>query len=239
MLGIRDAQFVERHVARARIVDVRRNGGRLGLRAQCAGNEARPAGRAELVARGARQPGRLDVQFVRDSRQLVVPLGNRSRAEGVGFDDVGAGGKILLMNFEYDFRTRQGKQLVIALEILRMHAKARSAKIGLAQLVALDHGSHRAIQDQDALAQETCELCSARVCGEGIGKAWIGHGQGTGKDSEMGNGLKTQARQGSRRHVANLESYQKDRRATVPAELVLSVHTRGAAHKAAPPHRES
>ena len=53
-----------------------------------------------------------------------------------------------------DLRLGQHQQVVVALEVAaRQSAKRCAAVIGLAQLVALDHGAHGAVQDQDALLQ--------------------------------------------------------------------------------------
>ena len=58
LLGIGRAQLLEGDVARARVVDVGRNRRGLRLRAERAGDEPRPVGRAVLVAGLAGEPGR-------------------------------------------------------------------------------------------------------------------------------------------------------------------------------------
>ena len=61
-----------------------------------------------------------------------------------------AGGEVLLVDFTNHLRPRQRQQLVVALDVTIDFREACTAILGLAQLVALDHGAHRAIQDQDA-----------------------------------------------------------------------------------------
>ena len=51
----------------------------------------------------------------------------------------------------------QHEQVVVALQIVRMvaePARRRAAKVGLAELLSLDHRAHRAVEDEDAFAQQ-------------------------------------------------------------------------------------
>ena len=175
LLDVGEAQFVESDVARARVVDVGGNGGRLGLRAQCARHETGMIRRAVAVAGGAGQLRRDLVQLIGQLGQIVVALGHRSGAEGVGLDHVGAGRQVLLVDLADDVGPHQRQQLVVALEVLVMVLEAIAAEVGLGQLVALDHGAHRAVQDQDALAQPAREFGAAGIGGQGIGQLGIGH----------------------------------------------------------------
>ena len=94
------------------------------------------------------------VHLVGDVSQSVVVLGNGRCAEGVGLDDVGAGLQVLLVDVANDVRSRQHEQVVVAPEVDRMAGEAFAAKTGLRQLVVLDHGPHRAVQDQDAARED-------------------------------------------------------------------------------------
>ncbi|MCY1303545.1 hypothetical protein D9M70_532570 [compost metagenome] len=58
-----------------------------------------------------------------------------------------------------------------------MGGKALAAEIGLAQLVALDHGAHGAIQDQNALAQQAGEFATLGIGFGRVRQAGIRHGQ--------------------------------------------------------------
>ena len=177
LLYIGDPQFVEGDVARARVVHVRRDRGGLGLGAQRAGHEARLVGRAVLVTGLARQLGGHQVQFVGQFRQVVVALRDRRGAEGIGFDDVGAGLQVLAVDLRNHVRAHQRQQLVVALQVLAVVGEALAAKIGLAQLVALDHRAHGAIQDQDALAKQAGEIAAAGIAFGRIRQAGIRHVQ--------------------------------------------------------------
>src|SRR3546814_10555728 len=46
---------------------------------------------------------------------------------------------------------------------LAVAGEALAAEIGLAQLVALDHGAHGPVQDQDALAEQAGEVAAAGI----------------------------------------------------------------------------
>src|SRR3546814_8237831 len=69
------------------------------------------------------------------------------------------------------------QQFVVALQVFAVVGEALAAEIGLAQLVALDHGSHGAIQDQYALAKQAGEVAAAGIGRRRIGQAGIRHGK--------------------------------------------------------------
>ncbi|MNT36565.1 hypothetical protein D3C72_1726590 [compost metagenome] len=75
------------------------------------------------------------------------------------------------MDLADDFRARKQQQFVVALHVDAMVREARAAIVGLAKLVALDHGAHGAVQDQDAVAQQPGQVGGPRVrtdrCGSG------------------------------------------------------------------------
>ncbi len=167
LFNVGHAQLVEGDVARARVVHVGRDRRRLGLRAERAGHEARLVRRAVLVTGLARQLRGHQVQLVGQFRQVVVALRDRGGAEGVGLDDVGAGFQVLAVDLRDHVRPHQRQQFVVALQVLAMAGEALAAEIGLAQLVALDHRAHGAVQDQDALAQQAGEIAAA---GEALGR---------------------------------------------------------------------
>ncbi|MCY1372972.1 hypothetical protein D9M69_602150 [compost metagenome] len=105
LFDVGGAQFVEGDVASAGIVHIGRDRGRLGLRAQRAGHETRLVRRAVGITGLARQPGGHQVQLVGQFRQVVVALGDRRGAEGIGLDDVGAGLEVLAVDLGDHVRT--------------------------------------------------------------------------------------------------------------------------------------
>jgi len=66
---------------------------------------------------------------------------------------------------------RKLQQLVVALQVLGMVLEAFAAEIGLAELVALDHGAHRTVDDDDAPRQQR-----GQFEGSGVGGGGAGHG---------------------------------------------------------------
>ena len=163
LFAVGGAQLIKACVSRTGVVDVGADAGGARRRAQCAGNEARPVGRAVLVSGAAGNARRSHVHFARQVRQAVVFLCDARRAEGVGFDDVGTRGQVLGVDFANHVGPGQHQQVVVALQILRVCAERRIAEVGLAELVALDHGAHGAVDDGDALLQNRGQRRTARV----------------------------------------------------------------------------
>jgi len=62
---------------------------------------------------------------------------------------------------------RELQQVVVALQVLRVIAEALTAEIRLAELVALDHRAHRAVEDGDALRQDGGQRLGAGVVAAG------------------------------------------------------------------------
>ena len=53
-----------------------------------------------------------------------------------------------------NLRLGKCQKIVIALEVMRKIGKARPAIIRFVELVALDHGAHGAVQQQNAVCEE-------------------------------------------------------------------------------------
>ena len=155
-------QLVEIDVAKARVVDARRQrGGAIG-RPDGAGDEACPAGALGILIRDfARQARSMQVELADQTLHPIVAQRRGIGIEGVGLDDVGARGQVLGVNLADQRRLRQRQQVVVALQIARPVAEALPAVGGLVGLVALDHRAHGAVEHQDALGQQTPEFSHA------------------------------------------------------------------------------
>jgi len=57
------------------------------------------------------------------------------------------------VNLANDRRLGQYQQIVVTLEIAGPVAEPFAPVIGFLQAIALDHGAHRAVQDQNAVSQ--------------------------------------------------------------------------------------
>ena len=66
--------------------------------------------------------------------------------------------RILVVDLPDDLRLGEHQQVVVALQVFRMRREARAAEGGLIQPVALDHGAHGPVEDEDALRQQLLEL---------------------------------------------------------------------------------
>ena len=87
--------------------------------------------------------------------------GNRGGVEGVGLNDVGARIKISGMNLLDDRRLGQHQQIIIAFEIAWPILETHAPEVFLLQVIALDHGAHRAIQNQDAVGEQSGQFGGA------------------------------------------------------------------------------
>ncbi len=110
------------------------------------GHEPRLCGGGELVSRLARQFSGNAADFAGASAEAVFRENDRSAAEGVGFDDVRAGLEIFPVDREHNLGLADDEILVATFEL-------RAAEIRCSEIRLLQHGAHRAIQNQDAFAQ--------------------------------------------------------------------------------------
>ncbi len=136
----------------------------LGGGAHRAGDEARPVGGRVLRRRRARDAGRRDVDRVVLGLEPVLGQHQRRRPEGVGLEDVGAGGEKALVDALDDVWTGQDEILVAALEV-------GTAEVLGAEIEGLDRRPHGAVEHEDALGEESLEKRRA-LC------AVVGHGCG-------------------------------------------------------------
>ena len=109
----------------------------------------------EFVRCPSSNPRTLEVEFVDPILHLVIGLSNPRAAERVRTDDVRARRQKRAVNLEDDLWARDRKQVVVALQWARQ--EFWDAEIFFLEFVLLDHGSHRAIQDQDALEKKLFE----------------------------------------------------------------------------------
>jgi hypothetical protein len=160
LLGVGLPQHVERHVSERRVVDVLRDRQGLVRRADRTGDETRLVGSAGSPLGGdpLRDLRRQDVLLVGGGPHRVVGLGDGRAAEGVGFDDVRTGRQEGAVDLLDDVRPREDEQLVVALQVDGVVCEARAPKIRLREPLGLDHGAHGAVEDEDALGEQSLEL---------------------------------------------------------------------------------
>ena len=158
-LGVVLHQFVEGHVAVAGVVHVRRQRAGTAGRADHAGDETWLVRRLQGFGVGhlARQARAFHVQFVGQPFHAVVGLGHLGGVEGVGFQDVRAGIQVGLLDRADHIRTGDDQQVVVTLYIAGPVGETFAAVVLFLELVALDHGAHAAIKNQDAFFESLLE----------------------------------------------------------------------------------
>ena len=157
---VRGGDFVKVCAARRRIVRIGRERRGFVRRPERAGDEAGPTGmgRHHRVRRTASTAGRGDIDFIGQRLQAVIRQRKRLRVESVGLNQVGAGFEVLLVNFLNEPRLREAEQIVQTLEALVPVLESFAAICQFVQLVLLHHGTHRAVEDDDAFAQQAFQL---------------------------------------------------------------------------------
>ena len=73
--------------------------------------------------------------------------------KSVRLENVGARLQILAMDFLHDFRSRDVEKIVEPLQIAVPVLETVATIIRFLELVALDHGAHRAVDDDDPLGK--------------------------------------------------------------------------------------
>ncbi len=76
------------------------------------------------------------------------------------------------MDLGHHLRPGQHEDVVVAAQIVAVPGQALAAEIGLAQLVALDHGAHGAVDDEDAPGELFVQVGNA--CFTVHGDSWLG-----------------------------------------------------------------
>src|SRR5581483_3373425 len=133
-------QLVERDVAERRVVRGRQHAGR----PHRAGHEDRVVRRLESRGGALGDLDRGAVDLVVPVLEAVLRQLDRARLEGVGLEHIHADGAVAAVDLLDDVRPRHGQEIV---------ATFLPAEVGRGELVPLQRGAHRAVEDQDAPRQ--------------------------------------------------------------------------------------
>jgi len=109
----------------------------------------------------------LPVDLVGQVFHVVVGQGDGVGVEGVGLDDVRAGGQVGLVDAADDVRLGEDEEVVVALQLAGMVLEARPPVVRLVELMGLDHGAHGPVQDEDALGQQGFDGVGHQHCSQG------------------------------------------------------------------------
>ena len=169
LLGVGGDQLVEGRVAPARVLDVDAHRELLLGRADAAGDEARLVGviAGEFVGRAAGQlGGRLvDLEDVLLEAELLERYGRA--VERVGLDDVGARFQVRAMDLVDDLGLGQDQGFGTILDAEGVPREPASSDVLLGELIRIDEGAHRAVEDHDPPRQDLFEP-AARVCDSSV-----------------------------------------------------------------------
>ena len=144
-------QLVKGNITERRIVHIRRNRGGTVGRAKHARDVARffrRAGRPGVGA-GAGQLRRGKVDLGRQGFHLVIRHRDGRRVKGVGLNDIRTGLEVGVVDLADHLGLAEHQQVVVAFQVARPVSKALTAKVLLTQTIALDHGAHAPIQNQN------------------------------------------------------------------------------------------
>ena len=171
--GVSRHQLIETGIAITGVVHIRRNAGGAIGGAEHTCDEARLVRRFgfEFIRRFARKLGSFHIQFVYQCLHPIIRHGDRGGIESIGLQNIRARVKIGGVDIADDFGLGQRQQVVVALEIGSPILETLAAIIRLLQLITLDHGAHRAIQNQDALGEQFIEQIGAVVGHKNRGKS--------------------------------------------------------------------
>ena len=109
-----------------------------------------PACRSSCAAAWAVPP--VPVELVDGILHTVVGLRDRCRRKGIGFDDVGAGPGVLIVDILDRLGLAEDQQVVVALLVAGAADKSVAAEMVFVEAEPLDLGAHGAVEDKDALA---------------------------------------------------------------------------------------
>ena len=166
LLAVGGVEPVKGQISRRGVVDIGRNRERLGRGPERARHEARLPWCSFRPARrtGCGDLCRAEVQLVDERLHPVIGLGDRVGAEGVGLGDVRARFEERVVDFRHQRGLAEYERFVVALQLRGMVGQALAAKIGFGRAAALDHGSHRAIENEDSLGEQLFEFGAAVDC---------------------------------------------------------------------------
>ncbi len=143
----------------ARVVHVGGEGEGLARRPQYPGDPARLVGGLGRpgVGHPAGELGPLPVEFKHQVAGAVVVLAGLGRVEGVGFQNVGSGGQVAVVDAADHVGPGEGQQVVVALEVLHVGLEPVDPEVSLGEGVFLDLGPHGSVEDEDALGEGSPE----------------------------------------------------------------------------------
>ena len=149
-------QIIERNGAVAGVVHIGRETRRAVSWPHCPGHKTGFVGvlARYFVGGFAGKPGRLIIQFIHQILHVIISHGNGGTTEGVGLDNVRTGLKVLDVNLPNNVGAGQRQQVVVPFYIMWKIGKTRSPIVGFGEIMALDHGAHCTVENQNTFVKE-------------------------------------------------------------------------------------
>ena len=94
-----------------------------------------------------------EIEVIRQMRHPIIGQRDGLRIERIRFEDFRARFEVLAVNAFDNVRLRNRKQIVVVFQITMPVFELLAAIVGFFQLVALNHRTHRAVNDDDALGE--------------------------------------------------------------------------------------
>ena len=162
--GIIRHQLIESNAAETRVIYIRGDRCRLGRRPQHARDKARFFRRFRLhrLRCFPREFGAGKIEFVYQILHVVIRHRGGGGIEGVGLDDIRTRFQIGIVDGTDNLRLGERQKIVIAFDVMGKIGKASATIIRFVEPVALDHGSHGAVQQHNAACEDFFKQFGAR-----------------------------------------------------------------------------
>ena len=186
LLSVGDDHLVVGDVTEVGALDGGGDGGSAVEGAETAGNEAAATGAsAHLISGLAAEAGGLKVHALDEELHLKISLRDSLRVEGVRLNNISASLEVLDVDLLDDVGVGEDKEVIVALHVAMIVLELLAAVVSLLKLVALDHGTHTTIEDEDALVASLLELGVDGRDGDGHSLLFNGSFKGGGKISRF------------------------------------------------------
>ncbi len=160
LLLVRGLHGVERHGAKGRLVDLRRERQRDVERPDRARDEPRLLRRPRRpgVGGSTREAGSFEAHLRCSAPEGVVGLSDRRRSERVRGRDVRARVEVRVVDLGDDLRRGEVQEIRVALDVVRVRCEPLPAVLLLAQPAAVDEDAPRPVEHEDSLGEMLLEV---------------------------------------------------------------------------------
>ena len=175
-LGIGFYQLIKTNVTKPRVVHIWRDRSGAISRPEHTSHKPGPVWVFCLHGVGgfAGQPGGFTVDVGHLGLHAVVSHGNRGAIKGVGLKNIRTGLQVGGVNRFDNVRLGQAQQVIVALQVTRPIGKFLAPIVGLLQLIALNHGAHGTVEQQNTVGELLFEQVVAQGAIHRLNRFYIG-----------------------------------------------------------------